>query len=127
MATTITLTEKDIQRQIMQYLAYHPKVAMSWRQNSGSVRILDPKYPNDPHRYLKVTWNYKGDPVNGISDIIGVLNDGRFLAIEVKGPKGKPTKAQQFFVDQVNEAGGLAFISRSLEDVEERLNEIQVH
>ena len=124
MATTIRLTEKDIQRQIMHLLAYHPKVVMSWRQNSGSVRILDPKYPNQTPRYLKVTWNYKGEPVNGISDIVGVLNDGRFLAIEVKRPKGKPTKAQQFFIDLVNEAGGLAFVARSLEEVEKVLSKI---
>jgi len=86
---------------------------------------LDPKYPNDTHRYLKVTWNHKGQPVKGISDIIGVLNDGRFLAIEVKRPRGKPTKAQQFFIDQVNEAGGLAFVARSLEDVQNELDHVK--
>jgi hypothetical protein len=54
----------------------------------------------------------------GVSDIIGLLPpNGRFLAIEVKRPGGKPTQEQQNFIDAVNRAGGLAFVAFSVDDV----------
>jgi hypothetical protein len=53
----------------------------------------------------------------GVSDIIGVLPGGRFLAIEVKRPGGKPTPEQLDFIDRVNEAGGLAFVAHSIDEV----------
>jgi len=56
----------------------------------------------------------------GVSDIIGIYK-GRFLAIEVKTPKGKVTEAQRAFIDRVNKEGGIAFVARSVEDVIEKL------
>jgi len=53
----------------------------------------------------------------GVSDILGVLPDGRFLAIEVKGAKGRTSQEQDAFIRMVNSLGGLAFVARSLEDV----------
>jgi len=41
-----------------------------------------------------------------------------FTAIEVKKPTGKVTEAQQNFVDQVQKAGGIAGICRSVQDAE---------
>ena len=52
----------------------------------------------------------------GSSDIIGIAPDGRFLAVEVKTPKGRPTKEQLRFIDAVRNAGGIAGIARSVED-----------
>ncbi len=52
----------------------------------------------------------------GISDIIGIYQ-GRFLAIEVKTPKGKLTDSQRAFIQRVNREGGIAFVARSVEDV----------
>jgi hypothetical protein len=58
-----------------------------------------------------------------VSDIIGCrLKTGRFLAIEVKRPGGKPTPEQQQFIDTINHAGGLAFVARSIEEVEQHWN-----
>jgi hypothetical protein len=45
----------------------------------------------------------------GIPDIIGVLH-GRFLAVELKAGKGKPTLLQLKALRQIDEAGGLALI-----------------
>lgn len=56
----------------------------------------------------------------GVSDIIG-CKDGRMIAIEIKTPGGKVTSHQQRFIDRVNEAGGVAFVARSIEDVIEGL------
>lgn len=40
----------------------------------------------------------------------------RFAAIEVKGPKGRPTQRQTNFLRAVNDNGGLAGIARSPDD-----------
>ena len=52
----------------------------------------------------------------GSADIIGIAPCGRFLAIEIKTSKGRPTKEQLRFIDAVNNAGGIAGIARSVED-----------
>jgi hypothetical protein len=60
---------------------------------------------------------------SGVSDIIGCLPpDGRLLCIEVKRPGGKLSKEQAQFLEDVNEAGGLAFVAYSTRDVIEKLN-----
>jgi hypothetical protein len=38
-----------------------------------------------------------------------------------KRPGNKPTPEQQQFIDTINEAGGLAFVARSVEEVEDHL------
>lgn len=54
----------------------------------------------------------------GGSDLIGWTKEGQFLAIEVKMPKGKTTKEQEAFINNVNASGGVAFIARAPEDVD---------
>ena len=71
---------------------------------------------------------------NGSSDLIGyrsiVIEQkhvGRklavFTAIEVKTLRGKLSKGQEIFLMQVTQAGGIAFIARSEDDVERGLGE----
>ena len=71
---------------------------------------------------------------NGSSDIIGlrsveITQDmvgqkiGQFVALEVKTKTGKPTEAQENFLDQVNRAGGFGMIVRSAGEVEEIFSE----
>ena len=57
----------------------------------------------------------------GSSDLIGWTRDGRFLAIEVKTPRGRIRKEQVTFIDEATKAGCIAFIARSIEDVREKL------
>ena len=52
----------------------------------------------------------------GSSDIIGITPSGKFLAIEVKTPKGRATKEQLRFIEAVKSAGGIGGIARSVED-----------
>lgn len=53
----------------------------------------------------------------GSADIIGVHRPtGRFLAVEVKTAKGKPTKEQLNFIEQVRAANGIAGIARSVQE-----------
>lgn len=55
--------------------------------------------------------------INGVSDILGVLPGGKFLAIEVKAKKGSVSDSQKKFIKKVNDEGGMAFVARSVEDV----------
>lgn len=102
--------ESDIQKQILQYLSLLGIV--HWRQNSGAFVV--PAGAGSRRRYVRA-----GMP--GVSDIIGLLPNGRFLAIEVKRPGEQPTELQQAFLSAVNHSGGLAFVARSVNDVQSTL------
>ena len=67
-------------------------------------------------------WKAWGGPMSipGIPDIIGCFK-GRFIGIEVKAPNGVVSDYQKEFIDRINEAGGLAFVARSVDDVIEGL------
>ena len=61
--------------------------------------------------------------VTGGSDIIGIQKKtGRFIAIEVKAPRGKLTKEQEQFLNAVRNAGGIAGVARSAKEAIELLN-----
>lgn len=52
----------------------------------------------------------------GSSDLIGWTDDGRFLAVEVKFGRGRPTDQQSKFVEAVNRAGGVAGVVWSVDE-----------
>lgn len=52
----------------------------------------------------------------GSSDLIGLTDKGRFLAVEVKAPKGRPSGGQESFIDMVKRFGGVGVIAKSVED-----------
>lgn len=99
------MNESDIQRQVIDYL--RARRIFHWRNNVGGV------YRNG--RYVVFG-------VAGAGDIIGVLNDGRFLSVEIKAPGPDTTakkrkEAQAAFRDAINTAGGVAIVARSVDDV----------
>lgn len=99
--------EQSIQRQILDFLRWRG-VPCYKHQNAGIYR---------EGRYIP-------SHTRGVSDIIGVIPPlGRYLAIEVKRPGGKPTLEQSQFIDTINQAGGLAFVAHSVEEVQEKLND----
>ena len=51
----------------------------------------------------------------GVSDLIG-WTQGRFVAVEVKGPRGRVTDEQAAFLELVRRSGGLAGVARSVDD-----------
>ena len=51
----------------------------------------------------------------GVSDLIGWTH-GRFVAVEVKGPRGRITDEQAAFLELVRRSGGLAGVARSVDD-----------
>jgi hypothetical protein len=99
--------ESEIQTSILRYL--YARGITFWRINTTGIYDVAKK-------------KFRPSPTKGVSDILGVLPNGRFLAIEVKSPKGSVTKDQQVFLDKVNASHGLAFVARSIRDVEVQLD-----
>jgi len=103
--------ERDVLKAIMELLHKHPKVGKVWRQNSGTFT----------KQYGSKTHYIRANTAKGMSDIMGILKDGRTLAIEVKSPTGKLQPHQREFLLTIYKAGGLAFVARSVDDVIEKL------
>lgn len=53
----------------------------------------------------------------GLPDITGCLSDGRGFWIEVKTEKGRLSDNQVRFISNIQAAGGIAFVAKSIEDV----------
>lgn len=96
--------EGGIQKAIMDYLRLKGVVCFKHR----NVGI----YKKDTGSYIPLPSGEKG-----ISDIIGCLPDGRFLAIEVKCPGKNANKNQLDFLKKVWERGGVGLVARSLDDI----------
>lgn len=60
--------------------------------------------------------------MNGIPDILGVLPGGRLLAIEVKTKTGRVSDSQREFIEIIQSKGALAFVARTIGEVETVLN-----
>lgn len=60
----------------------------------------------------------------GIPDII-VCYKGRFIALEAKVGKNQPTKLQAATIDKIRQAGGIASVVYSLENVKTVLSETE--
>lgn len=104
--------EKDIEASILKYLEFLPG-CFAWKNPTSGY------YDARKGIFRKQVSKYA---INGVADIIGVLN-GRFLAIEVKTPENKLRPAhQERFLEQINKKGGIAFFATSLEEVKEKLN-----
>lgn len=105
----LKVRESDIQKQILDYLRYNR--VFCWKYNNAGI-----KKPNG---------SYIPTGLRGVSDILGILpnSGGQFLAIEVKNEKGYPSQYQLEFLDNVKKNGGVGFIAKSVEDVEELLKD----
>jgi hypothetical protein len=88
--------------EVLKALRTHPAVAWVERQNSGAVRVGG--------RFVRFGWP-------GCPDVLGQLQDGRLLGVEVKAAKGRASPEQVAFLERINQAGGVAFVARDLRDV----------
>jgi hypothetical protein len=100
-------SEAEILKAIMQLLKRHPRVAQCWRQNSGTFAERN---RDGSTRYIRANTQ------KGMSDIMGVLRDGRTLAIEVKSRIGRMRPGQEEFLATIRQAGGVAGVCRSVDD-----------
>lgn len=94
---------------VLRYLAYR-RDAVVWakRMNSGAGMLARRK--GGPARWIE--FGFPGCP-----DILGMMSDGRLLAIEAKAAGKYPTPQQKEFLARVTAAGGVAGVAWSIEDV----------
>lgn len=106
--------ETALQRQIM--VALSEVGCTVWRSNTGQAyagRVV--------HSSGGIVTLANASPITfglcvGASDIIGIMPDGRFLAIEVKTPRGRTTPEQDRFLFHIQLMGGVAGVARSVDD-----------
>ena len=106
------MSENNIVNAIIEYL--HWRKIFCWRNNN--MPVYDPK-----------SGSYRRMPkyaICGVSDITGILPDGRALYIECKVKNKKPTPAQREFMGRVNNNNGLAFMATGIDDVAKELDSI---
>jgi len=91
--------------------------------------LLEKKITNSILAHLKsiqgcFCWKEHGSRYStaGIPDIICCI-DGRFVAFEVKTEGGKPTVLQEKTLNSICDAGGVAHVVRSLDEVRDVLEE----
>lgn len=115
--TPVNRLEIDRQAEVIRYLSVEPRVKFFLRINGGG-------------RFISGAWvwfyklfvpGYEPAHGKGVSDLIGVLRDGRFFALEVKRPGEKPSANQAAFLALVREAGGAAGVVERWEDARELL------
>ena len=106
------MTEKQIQTEIFNNVGSRSDVRL-FRNNVGVM--LDSSRP------------LRFGLCNGSSDLIGIQKViispdmvgqeiGRFVSIECKSAKGRPSEEQKRWIEMINRFGGKAFIARSAEE-----------
>lgn len=85
------MREADIVKAILRYLKTVPK-CFFWKEHGGMYGTA------------------------GIPDIIACIN-GRFYGFEVKTEDGRPTKLQESTIRKIKNAGGIALVVRSVDEV----------
>lgn len=58
----------------------------------------------------------------GLSDLVGILPDGRFFACEVKVPGQKPRENQFAFLEAINKRGGIGIWATSPSEALKKLS-----
>ncbi len=92
--------EKVFQKQALQWLRLNG--CEVWRQNQGRKK-----------GYIRFA------DVDGISDIIGLTNKGRFIAVECKKVGKNPTDDQIDFLRKIKNKGGIAIVAATLKELAE--------
>ena len=92
--------EASLVRAIQEYLTL--KGCLVWRVNAGMVKVGNHLVRLAPP---------------GVSDVIGIAPDGRFIAVEAKRKPNKPTAFQLKFLHDVKERGGFACVVYEIEEL----------
>jgi len=107
--------EGDVQSAVIKYLAMRHDVKFCMVMTRGKLRgaggrmyTLGKLHPDMP----------EGQDL-AISDVIGMMSDGRLLVVEVKRPGERPTDAQYRLMYMVAMSGGVAFWSNSVTQMPE--------
>jgi len=96
--------EKQLETLILDWLVAQDKVFAIKINTVGVYNKRKGVYMKPNNRHIH----------RGVSDILAVV-DGRFLAVEVKYGKGKPSEYQTKFIMRIKDSGGVAFWCSSFE------------
>lgn len=116
------IPEREIQAAAGRLLSLHGNVALAWRQNAAAGYLVDAERMRGiiaacgggrvfESRFGKARWMVFGTP--GGADFIGLMRDGRMLALEIKRGGYAPSRVsdeQRTFLGVVNRHGGLGFV-----------------
>jgi hypothetical protein len=107
----IDASETGLVKACLQYMQFQG--IYCWRQNTGAME----RRHKGKRRFIRF-----GAP--GISDIIGCMPNGKFIAVECKVGRNTLTPSQLAFLQQIREADGIAIVAYSVDDVVEALASI---
>ena len=107
------MIERDTQAEILLALSHGPTRLL--RINAG-VAWQGTVIERTQHRLVLARPYAIRLAAPGVSDLIGWTEGGRFVAVEVKGPRGRVTDEQAAFIELVRRSGGLAGVARSVAD-----------
>lgn len=108
------MREKDLEMLVLDYL--NKRGIFAFKIQTVGIWDADKKVYRNLSKFC----------LRGTSDILGVMPNGRFLAIEMKGPKGRATQEQLAFISKVKRQGGVAFIARGIEDIDKEFKREQI-
>lgn len=94
--------EGELQKYCIGRLLAHPDV-WGWRNNTGVSRR--------GKRFIR--YGYPGS-----ADFIGLLSNGRFLAVEFKSENGDQSEDQEKFEKKIKEKGGVYMLISSMDEFE---------
>jgi len=105
-------SENAVVSEILEYLNW--KGIYAW--HNKNISTYDPR-TNRFRRFGKYQ-------ISGVSDILGILKNGKMLCIECKTGYNKASNMQREFINNINKNGGVAFVAYGIEDVEKYLDKI---
>jgi hypothetical protein len=107
------ILETDLQRQVMALLRASPRIVWARRLNSGKIKSR------------RGGWVKLGDV--GDPDIVGMLDGGRFFAIELKRPDApasdhaKRREKQREVLRTIDDGGGRVVFASTIEEIQKGL------
>jgi hypothetical protein len=84
-----------------------------WRNNTGVVKS---SYTTKKGVTSNRIWRAG---IRGSSDILGIAEDGKFIAIECKIKPNKPSFYQTMFLQDIKDHGGYAIVAYSTDDIKQ--------
>lgn len=102
--------EGDLVKSCLDYLA--AKRIFAFRINTTGV--FDPS--------KQIFRKFTG--MKGVSDILGILPNGKFMSLECKIKPNKPTEDQDLFMDNVTDNGGVALLVYSIDELDSDIQEL---
>lgn len=104
--------EKDVEWECLTYLVSNGW----WPWKNPTIGVYDAKagaYRRSSNVFC----------INGAADIIAI-RDGVVVFIEVKSARGKQSKAQQIFENNIKRRGGHYYLVHSVQELREKLDEL---